>query len=82
MDDAFNLCARSPRAMQIAVVAADAGWRLLIDQQKVGRFERRADALLCAVNIAQLSRRQGAEVELLLHDDFGELRAADARSAA
>jgi hypothetical protein len=81
MPHAFTPTAPRIRAMQIAVVAEGRGWRLLIDQHSAGRFERRQDALMCAVKITRLSKDEGIPVELLVHDPFGELTTAQELAA-
>lgn len=60
---------------QFAVIHFSEGWRVLFDGQKRGRFSERRAAIDAALRLAHDVRRQGRRVELLVQDDFGEVRA-------
>ncbi len=62
------------RAIQLAIVTMDGSWRIYLNGEGLGRFARRADATLCALDIAGETRLEGYPVEVLLQDDFGEVR--------
>lgn len=64
----------APRALQLAIVTTNGSWKIYMDGVGVGRFERRADATRCALDIAGHTRMEGYPVEVLLQDAFGEVR--------
>ena len=66
---------RSGRVVRLAVVQVDRTWRIFVNEQKVGRFSRHADAIRCALEIASETRRDGYPVEVLSQGAFGEVSA-------
>ena len=66
---------RAGRVVRLAVVQVDGSWRIFVNEQKVGRFTRHADAIQCALEIASETRRDGYPVEVLSQGAFGELSA-------
>ena len=58
--------------VQLAVVQMDHDWRIFLNDQKVGRFTHRSDAVQCALDIAREGRREGFAVEVLTHSRSGE----------
>lgn len=69
------------QAVRVAVVEMDWGWRLFLNGEGIGRFGDRARAMRCALDVARETRTEGCEVEVLTHDRFGEIHAAEARGS-
>lgn len=70
------------RAVRLAVIEMEGAWRLFLNGEAIGRFQQRRDAVGCALDVAGMTRSEGAEVEVLAHDRFGELRTLGERSRA
>ena len=62
-----------PRPLRLAVLNEASGWRLLVDGDGLGRFTTHAEALDCALDIARETQSTGCPVEVLDHDQFGEV---------
>ncbi len=60
--------------MQRAVFTVEplgAGWCILLNRARIGRFHARTAALACALEMAGLTRQDGVEVEVLAEDGAG-----------
>ncbi len=70
-----NQKAHRIRAVQIEVTPVNGGWRLLVDQQPIGRFSARLDAVLCAGQIARQTTALGGDAEVVAHEtaDYSSL---------
>ncbi len=48
-----------------------AGWCILLNRARIGRFEARTAALACALEMAGLTRQDGVDVQVLAEDHGG-----------
>jgi hypothetical protein len=71
---------RAPGPVRLAVVEHEGAWRVLLDGERFGRFPDRDNACACATELSRAVRNEGREVELLLQDRFGEVRAYEGRA--
>lgn len=61
----------------IAVIKFREGWHLVPGGSTPQYFPCRADAVRGALGLVQVARAAGHDVELLVHEEFGELRRVD-----
>lgn len=62
--------------MRVAVIETEGAWRLFLNDERMGRFSSRRAAVSCALDVARETRRDGALVEVLAQDRFGEITVA------
>lgn len=71
---------RRAASVRLAVIEMDGAWRLFMDGERVGRFGARKDAMNCVLDMAREMRGAGMEVEVLAHNEYGELAMAEGAS--
>lgn len=63
------------RTTQLAVIQIEGSWCMLLNGERVGRFARRTDALGCAIDVGNSADHDGAPVEVLVQDQYGQITA-------
>ena len=59
--------------VQLCVLEVEKTWRLLLNGEGLGRFPLRSSAIDCAETLACESRKDGAQVEVLVQEPWGEV---------
>ena len=66
---------------RFSVIETADAWRVQIDGQPLGRFEREVDAVRCAAGLAADVQGSGGRIELLVQDRTGEITVIDSDEA-